>query len=275
MELFFALNMMVISKNSSSSPIGIFDSGLGGLSIWKEIHQLLPQESTIYLADSANAPYGEKSKEEIIQFSVKNTELLLELGCKIIVIACNTATTNAIKILREKYDCSFIGIEPATKTATLTTKTKKIGILATKGTLNSDLFHATSNEYRDTFEIVEMEGKGLVELIEEGRIEETEPLLRKYLAPMLEKGVDNIVLGCTHYPFLIPTIKKIVPDTINILDSGNAVAKQTKTILEKENLLTNSFQKECLFYTNGKIEILTNFLTTLDSEKHIARYKDF
>ena len=130
---------------SHTFPIGIFDSGVGGTSIWKEINALLPQENTIYLSDSKNAPYGEKSRQAIIDLSIKNTEFLLNKNCKMIVVACNTATTNAIKILREKYDIPFIGIEPAIKPAALKTKTKTIGILATKGTLNSDLFEKTSN----------------------------------------------------------------------------------------------------------------------------------
>ena len=129
----------------SKQAIGVFDSGVGGTSIWKEIHKLLPQENTIYLADSANAPYGHKSKEEIIALSKKNTELLLNKGCKLIVVACNTATTNAIKVLRETYNIPFIGIEPAIKPAALQSKQKAIGILATKGTLTSELFHETSS----------------------------------------------------------------------------------------------------------------------------------
>ena len=126
-------------------PIGIFDSGVGGTSIWREINALLPLENTIYLSDSKNAPYGDKSKEEIINLAIKNTEFLLKQHCKIIVIACNTATTNAIKTLRKKYDVPFIGIEPAIKPAALQTKTNTIGILATEGTLNSELFERTSS----------------------------------------------------------------------------------------------------------------------------------
>ena len=129
--------------------IGLFDSGIGGTSIWKEIHQLLPNEDTIYLADSKNAPYGEKSKEEIIHLSCKNTEFLLNKNCKLIVMACNTATTNAIKELRAKYDISFIGIEPAIKPAAIHSKTQKIGILATKGTLNSELFYKNVEQFKD------------------------------------------------------------------------------------------------------------------------------
>ena len=145
-------------------PIGVFDSGVGGTSIWKEIVAKLPYEDSIYLADIKNAPYGERSKEEIIALSVKNTEYLIDQGCKIIVVACNTATTNAIDVLRANYDIPFIGIEPAIKPAALASKTKAIGILATKGTLSSALFARTSSLYTSELNVVEVIGKGLVEI---------------------------------------------------------------------------------------------------------------
>ncbi len=154
----------------SKQPIGIFDSGVGGTSIWKEIHHLLPYEDTIYLADSINAPYGPKGKRAIINLSLKNTELLLEKNCKLIVVACNTATTNAISLLRERYNCPFIGIEPTIKPAALNFKTKAIGILATKGTLSSKLFHTATSLYSTVLRIIEQEGEGIVELIESGKI---------------------------------------------------------------------------------------------------------
>ncbi|MDP5093521.1 MAG: glutamate racemase, partial [Polaribacter sp.] len=159
---------------SANFPIGIFDSGVGGTSIWKEIVTLLPNENTIYLADSKNAPYGEKSKDEIIELSIKNTEFLLNQNCKIIVVACNTATTNAIKTLRQNYAVPFIGIEPAIKPAALSTKTNVVGILATKGTLNSELFEATSSVFKSHIVIKEIIGKGLVDLIETGKINSPE-----------------------------------------------------------------------------------------------------
>lgn len=250
---------MINFRENINAPIGIFDSGLGGLSVTKEIIEFLPGESIIYLADSKNAPYGEKSKEEIIQFSIKNTELLLGLGCKLIVVACNTATTNAIKILRDKYDVAFIGIEPAIKPAALNTKTGKIGVLATRGTLASELFLSTSSKFNDV-EFIEVEGKGLVTLIEAGKIEETKPLLKKYLLPMIEKRADKIVLGCTHYPFLIPLIKEIIPASVNIIDSGLAVAKQTKAVLEKQNHLSDKKEARYSFYTNNDLSVLKQFL---------------
>jgi glutamate racemase len=247
---------------TNTNPIGLFDSGIGGTSIWKEIHELLPNEDTIYLADSKNAPYGQKSKDEIIALSIKNTEFLLNQNSKIIVVACNTATTNAIKELRAKYDVPFIGIEPAIKPAALHSKTQTIGILATQGTLNSELFHQTAEKFHDT-KIIEQIGHGLVTLIEEGQINSTEmkQLLNNYLQPMIEANIDYLVLGCSHYPYLLPQIKKIVPKHIKIIDSGEAVAKQTKNILSKNNNLNqeNHHQKS-IFYTNSNPNVLKEIL---------------
>jgi glutamate racemase len=157
-----------------NNPIGIFDSGVGGSSIWQEIHKLLPFENTIYLADSKNAPYGNKSAEEITLLSVKNVEKLLSFGCKIIVVACNTATTNGITTLRETYNIPIIGIEPAIKPAALQTASKSIGILATKGTLSSALFSKTAKEFTQHIKVVEIIGEGLVTLIEAGKLNSPE-----------------------------------------------------------------------------------------------------
>ncbi len=248
-----------------TNPIGVFDSGVGGISIWKEIISLLPKENTIYLADSKNAPYGQKSKQEIMDLSVKNTELLLKKGCKIIVVACNTATTNAISYLRKKYDVPFIGIEPAIKPAALKTKTKSIGILATKGTLNSELFATTSEKFSEDIKIFEQIGEGLVPLIETGKIHTAtmENLLKKYLKSLTKHQIDYLVLGCSHYPFLIPQIKKIINKNVTIIDSGEAVARQTKAILSKNNLLntTKNIGKHQLF-SNLDATIISQFIAT-------------
>jgi glutamate racemase len=247
---------------TNNNPIGLFDSGIGGTSIWQEIHQLLPNEDTIYLADSKNAPYGLKSKQEIIELCHKNTQYLLQQNCKIIVVACNTATTNAIKELREKYNVPFIGIEPAIKPAALHSQTQKIGILATKGTLNSELFHKTSEKFQD-IQIIEQIGYKLVELIENGNINSPEmtKLLQEYLQPMIAQNIDYLVLGCSHYPYLIPQIKKILPSKIKIIDSGEAVAKQTKNILaEKCGFRTIKQKSTQTFYTNTNPAVLTSIL---------------
>ena len=247
----------------TKQPIGLFDSGVGGTSIWKEVHALLPFESTVYLADSKNAPYGKKSKDEIIALSKKNTEILLEANAKLIIVACNTATTNAIKVLRATYDIPFIGIEPAIKPAALHSKTQKIGILATKGTLNSELFHQTVQNYSQV-KIIEQVGHGLVELIENGNLYSPEmtQLLNSYLQPMIEENIDYLVLGCTHYPYLIPQIKKILPKPIQIIDSGEAVARQTKNILEQNQLIQKELNTAVFhhFYINNAPEVMQNLL---------------
>lgn len=247
---------------ANNSPIGVFDSGVGGISIWKEIHQLLPNESSIYLADSTNAPYGQKSKQEIIDLCFKNTDLLLKKGCKLIVVACNTATTNAIKQLRNTYNIPFIGIEPAIKPAALNSKTKSIGILATKGTLSSELFNNTTELYSENIKIVEQVGEGLVELIESGNIDSAEMinLLTKYLTPMIKEDIDHLVLGCSHYPFLIPIIKRIIPKNISIIDSGKAVAKQVQTILKAHDKFSINEIIINEFYTNSSTDVIRTIL---------------
>ena len=261
-----------------NNPIGIFDSGVGGTSIWKEINALLPSENTIYLSDSFNAPYGEKNKDEIIQLSIKNTEYLLDKNCKLIVVACNTATTNAIKVLREKYKVPFIGIEPAIKPAALKTKTNIIGILATKGTLNSELFEKTSNALDQKIIRKEIVGKGLVELIESGKLnsKEMNTLLLKYLKPLLHQNIDCLVLGCTHYPYLIPQIRKIVSNKIKIIDSGEAVAKQTKFILEKNKLVHFSKKNGTHhFFINKQKQVLEKLINKKGIENIIIEELKF
>lgn len=255
----------------NKQPIGVFDSGIGGTSIWKEIHNLLPNEKTIYLADSKNAPYGEKSKEEIIQLSMKNTDFLLNMNCKLIVVACNTATTNAIRELRSHYSVPFIGIEPAIKPAAIHSRTQVIGILATKGTLNSELFNKTTEMFHHT-KIIEQIGYGLVELIENGQMESPEmtQLLHSYLNPMIEANIDFLVLGCSHYPYLIPQIRKIIPDHIHIIDSGLAVARQTQNLLKEIGFNQDNNNKP-IFYTNTNPKVLQTILgSTYDVQE-----KDF
>lgn len=223
-----------------NGPIGFFDSGVGGLTIWKAVVALLPAESTIYLADSAHAPYGEKSPEEIYERSRIATQFLLSKGCKLIVVACNTATTNAVALLRQNFDVPFIGIEPAVKPAAISSKTKSIGVLATKGTLTSALFKRTAAQYaaKHQINIVERVGEGLVPLIENpNRDKEVlRSKLQNFIAPMLAADVDFIVLGCTHYPIIAPVIQEIAGPKIALLDAAIPVAKQTKRILLNHQL---------------------------------------
>lgn len=254
----------------------MFDSGVGGISIYNAVHQNLPGEDVIYLADSKNAPYGERNFEDIINFGCKNTELLLDKGCKMIVVACNTATTIAIDHLRKRYPVPFVGIEPAIKPAALNSKTKSIGILATKGTLSSRLFHKTSDLFAKNIQVIEIIGSGLVERIEKGEqnAAETRRLLEKLLQPTLEKEIDYLVLGCSHYPYLIPVLRDILPEHVGIIDSGQAVARQVKSILTRKNLLNTTGKSHQHFYINRRdTRILKSFVDNADA--FTVDYLDF
>tara|TARA_B100000787_G_scaffold35163_1_gene24445 strand:- start:72 stop:842 length:771 start_codon:yes stop_codon:yes gene_type:complete len=246
----------------NNSPIGIFDSGIGGITIFNSIKKLLPKEDIIYFSDNLNSPYGNKSIETIKKISFNNTQWLLDNGCKLIVVACNTATTNSISDLRNKFNIPFVGIEPAIKPAAMKTKTGKIGVLATKGTLSSDLFNTTSIDYASNIEILEKNGDGLVELIENGIFEgiEIENLLHKHLDFMINKKIDHLVLGCTHYPFLIKVLSELLPSSIKIIDSGEAVAKQTKSLLINNKIENKSNQGKYSFYYNGDSASLNKVL---------------
>ncbi|KIQ19147.1 glutamate racemase [Flavobacterium sp. MEB061] len=257
---------------TNNNPIGVFDSGIGGTSIWSAIHELLPNEKTIYLADNKNAPYGQRTKEEIVALSKKNVDFLIENNCKLIVVACNTATTNAIRELRADYDIPFIGIEPAIKPAANNSKTQVIGILATQGTLNSELFNKTAEMFQNTT-IIEQVGHGLVQLIEDGNLNSPEmtDLLETYLRPMIDANIDYLVLGCSHYPYLIPQIKKILPEHIQIIDSGEAVARQTQNVLREKVGFSDEGESEPVFYANANPSVLKSIL----NDKYEVIQKDF
>ncbi|MBZ9786752.1 glutamate racemase [Psychroflexus sp. CAK57W] len=237
----------------SQQPIVLFDSGVGGTSILKEIVDRLPYEHFIYLADSKNAPYGERSPQEIINLSVKNTEYALRMNAKLIVVACNTATTNAISYLRTHYQLPFVGIEPAIKTAALNSEVKRIGVLATKGTLSSKLFKQTSEAFTQGIGVVEVVGKGIVEAVEGGWTSEQNFLdhLNIQVQAFIEEDIDYLVLGCTHFPYIIPQLEQLLPPHVKIIDSGRAVAKQTETLLMENKLKTSSTHP-------GEVEIYTN-----------------
>lgn len=257
----------------SQHPIGLFDSGVGGTTIWSEIHKLMPYENTIYLADSKYAPYGNRPAEEIIRLSIKNVEKLIAFDCKIIIVACNTATTNAIEVLREKFSIPFIGIEPPIKPAALQSKTKRIGVLATKGTLSSTHFNKASKNYTNTVDIIEVIGKQLVTLIEAGEIDSPKiiNLLKEYTAPMIAANVDHVVLGCTHYPYLTPILRQILPSHVQITNSGEAVARQTKKVLTDNKMLHEKKEKPFYrFYTNGNARILKSLLQEYSDKIEIS-----
>lgn len=243
----------------NNNPIGIFDSGAGGLSVLKEVVNVCPNESVVYFADSKNCPYGPKSPEIITQLSTKIVDFLLTKHCKIVIVACNTATAAAIDFLRSNYSLPFVGMEPAIKPASLNSKTKSIGVLATAGTFKGKLYIETSRKYATDVDVHYQVGEGLVELVESDMTEseQAELLIRKYVEPMVEQNIDHLVLGCTHYPFLSQTIKKVIPSSITLIDPAPSVARQCAHILQEHNLLNNSTNKPTYdFYSSGNSNIL-------------------
>lgn len=241
--------------------IGVFDSGEGGLSVLKEITRLLPEAEYIYYSDNAHCPYGEKSPEYIQDRARAITERLLKEGADVIVVACNTATAAAISVLRSEYsDASsqevrdrvqkltggrhdhicFIGMEPAVKPAALGTRTGVVGVLATAGTLKGSKYLKTKESVDDQVNVFEHVGRGFVELVEEGRLSgsEAEDVVKASLGPLLSAGADIIVLGCTHYPFLLPVLQKVAGPDIRFIDPAPAVARQLVHVLEKEGMLS-------------------------------------
>lgn len=224
--------------------IGIFDSGVGGLSVFREIRKVLPDERYVYFSDNAHCPYGEKTREYIIERARAITETLLSKGADVIVVACNTATAAAIADLRERYDVPFIGMEPAVKPAASCTKTGVVGVLATAGTLKADKYLTTRGKYAEEVRFVEHVGEGFVELVENGNTSgaEAEKVVGKSLIPLLEAGADTIVLGCTHYPFLSDTILKVASDhfpaqVISMIDPAPAVARHLLDVMTTEGLI--------------------------------------
>lgn len=219
--------------------IGIFDSGVGGLSVLREIRKLLPEEQYVFYADNANCPYGEKTAEFIQGRAREITDFLLARGCEIIVIACNTATAAAIAVLRNEYsNIRFIGMEPAVKPAALGTKSGVIGVLATAGTLKASKYLNTKGRYSDGVKIEEHVGQGFVELVERGCLDgpEAEEVVSASLCPLLETGADTIVLGCTHYPFLRTIIERIAGEGVKVIDPAPAVARHLLDVIRQENI---------------------------------------
>ena len=233
------------------------DSGVGGISVLKHIHALLPHESLFYVADSLYAPYGNKTAEEITARCMILADFLMLQNVKALVVACNTATAAAIDELRETFDIPIIGMEPAVKPAAEASKNGVIGVLATVGTLKSAQFAALLESYGRNVKVVTQACVGLVECIERGELDtpETKALIRQYTAPLLAESADTIVLGCTHYPFVKGAIREIVGDKISLIDTGAAVAKQLKRQLEEKDLLSTNQQKaEVKFWTNSEAE---------------------
>ena len=238
----------------NNAPIGVYDSGFGGLSVWRELRRLLPHESLLYLGDGKNCPYGGRSRAEIEGFAIEAVERLVEEGVKMVVVGCNTATTAAVETLRKRWpDMPIVGLEPAVKPACLTTQSRKIAVLATAHSLSSDMFLDTAARWASDVEVVKVVGEGFVELVENDmeHTEEAERLVRKAVESLLSRGVDRLVLGCTHYPFLLSVIRDIIGDRgVEIIDSGEAVERRVEQLLDECGLRADAdHQPEYRFLT--------------------------
>ena len=224
----------------NNNPIGVYDSGFGGLSVWRELYRALPEESIIYLGDGKNCPYGQKSAEEIRLLATESVRELLSRGCKMIVVACNTATAAAIEHLRAMFsDVPFVGLEPAVKPACKSTRSGVVGVIATERSLKSEKFLGTLAKYGDGVEVIKAVGEGFVEAVEANaeNCASTEQVVRAVVEPIIDRGADVLVLGCTHYPFLKDVIAKVVGErNVEIIDSGEAVEKRVESLLDEYNL---------------------------------------
>lgn len=257
-----------------SAAIGVYDSGFGGLSVWRELRRLLPNESLMYLGDGKNCPYGGRSREAIIGYAEEAVERLLSEGVKMVVVGCNTATTAAIDHLRERWpELPIVGLEPAVKPACLTTRSRKIAVLATEHSLKSDMFIRTASRYADDVEVVKVVGRDFVEIVEssEEHTERAERAVRTVVEPLVGLGVDKIVLGCTHYPFLRPLIEDVVAGhNIEVIDSGEAVARRVKWLLERYDIAADERHaaelKFCTFADEAYCKRLENRALAIDAE---------
>lgn len=263
-------NQAQINHADSNAPVGVFDSGIGGLSVLKHLREQLPFEDFLYVADTAYAPYGERSNEELIDRSIKITEFFLQQGIKALVIACNTATAAAVSVLRTQYpNLIIIGMEPGIKPAAARSASKIVGVLATRSTLQSEKFNRLSEQLgRETqTQFIPQACVGLVNQIEQGDLHSTAifDLLRQYVPPLLDQGVDTLVLGCTHYPFVEAQILQVIREhqadhikPIHIINTGNAVARRLFDLLEKQQLRNLNHHSQRVFkaWTTGNATTL-------------------
>ena len=250
--------------------VGVFDSGVGGLSVLSSMRKHLPGEHFFYVADSAYMPYGCKTSEDIKQRCLLISGFLLNQGIKILVVACNTATSVAIQTLRDELEIPVIGMEPAVKPAVYGSKSGLVGVLATSGTLNSDKFNRLKSRFSTFSELIVQPCPGLVELIENGNLQtdQTRNLLASYLQPLLDKGVDTLVLGCTHYPFMLPMIRQIAGNGISIVDAGDAIARELERQLNIHGLLNEKHQDGSVqFWTSGDKTTVQAVMTQLWNEQ--------
>jgi glutamate racemase len=264
-------------SKASAAPVGVFDSGVGGLSVLGEIHKLLPDESLLYLADCGHIPYGEKSPEFIRERCMIIARFFREQGAKALVLACNTATAAAGAQLREQYpDWPIVGMEPAVKPAAAATRSGVVGVLATTGTLQSAKFAALLDRFAGNVRVVTQPCPGLVELIETGDLfsPTIRALLQSYVEPLLAEGCDTIILGCTHYPFLKPLLREMIPESISLIDTGHAVACQLQRLLAPQDLLNKGSAQQTQFWTSADPESFRKILPALWIKSDIVRSFD-
>ena len=259
---------------STISPIGIFDSGVGGLSVLRSIRAQMPAEDVIYFGDQGHVPYGARSMEQIQDFSEGITKFLLDHHSKLIVVACNTASAAALTYLRGRFsDIPFVGMEPAVKPAAETTKTGKVGVLATPATFQGALYASVVERFGASVELFQSTCQGLVSQIEKGELDSvaTRAILEDALQPMLEKNIDTVVLGCTHYPFVIPLIEQIVGESVRVIDPAPSVARQAKRLLEAQGL--KNLPQEPVsprFFTSGDSAAMKSLLPLLLGEEGVV-----
>lgn len=269
------LAMNLREMTTPKNPIGVFDSGVGGLSVLCSIREQMPHEDILYVGDQVHVPYGPRSMKQIQDFSEGITRFLLKQHAKIIVVACNTASAAALKYLRETFsDVQFVGMEPAVKPAAEKTQTGKVGVLATPATFQGALYASVVERFGAGVELFQHTCPGLVSQIEAGELDspQTRTILEDALFPMLQKNIDTIVLGCTHYPFVIPLIKQIVGENVRVIDPAPSVARQAKRLLEAEGLLNpSSANGDVQVFTSGDVKIVESVLPKLLKESAVVK----
>lgn len=245
----------------SKSLIGVFDSGIGGLTVLRHIRQQLPGHDYCFIADSAFTPYGEKTREQVIQRSISLCRTLLDRGAKILVVACNTATALAVERLRQEFSLPIVAMEPAVKPAVQQSSCKRTGVIATTMTLSSERYSKLIERFASDGQVYETACPGLVEQVENMQIShpQTERLLQQYLNPLLERDIDTLVLGCTHYPFLSREIRRITGPTVEIIDTGEAVALELKRQVVRY-AIPASKRQQCQYYTTGDLSLFSQQL---------------
>lgn len=273
---------MTENPGTDGRPIGIFDSGVGGLTVAAAIQQALPGERLLYFGDNAHVPYGPRPVDEIVRFSRAITKALLQAGAKLVVIACNTASGAALKVLREEFpEVDLVGMEPAVKPAVEHTRTKVVGVIATTYTVQGEVFNAVVERFAHDVEVITQDCPGLVGQIEAGAFDtpQTLAMLHGWLDPMVARGIDTLVLGCTHYPIIRPVIERIVGPAVRVIEPSAAIARRVEHILtERQRLVTPGAKGGMVCHTSGDPASFANMLRhmglTVDGPVRQAHWRD-